>query len=222
MRQRAMIAIALSCDPEIILCDEPTTALDVTIQDQILPRDPALHNRGFRWCSSPATCRWWRRSASDIAVMYGGQLVERGEVRDVLLDPRHPYTLGLVRSAPDFEYVGSRWSIPGSPPSLINPPSGCRFHPRSRSWRTTAGPVRRRCGRCRAGGPLPACTTNARLEAVEQIGPGHDRGCERHERRRAGRAAALGPRRLRVVPGRLAGGRPVPRRGAPAPRGRRR
>jgi len=64
-------------------------------------------------------------------VMYGCQLVERGDVRDVLLDPRHPYTLGLVRSAPDFEYVqDSLRPIPGSPPSLITPPPGCRFHPR--------------------------------------------------------------------------------------------
>jgi oligopeptide/dipeptide ABC transporter ATP-binding protein len=66
-----------------------------------------------------------------IAVMYAGQLVERGDVRDVLLDPRHPYTLGLVRSAPDFENVlQALVPIPGSPPSLITPPPGCRFHPR--------------------------------------------------------------------------------------------
>jgi oligopeptide/dipeptide ABC transporter ATP-binding protein len=63
--------------------------------------------------------------------MYGGQLVEEGAVREVLLDPRHPYTLGLVRSAPDFEYVrDSLVPIPGSPPSLVSPPAGCRFHPR--------------------------------------------------------------------------------------------
>jgi oligopeptide/dipeptide ABC transporter ATP-binding protein len=66
-----------------------------------------------------------------VAVMYGGQIVERGDVRDVLLDPRHPYTLGLVRSAPDVEYVqDSLRPIPGAPPSLIDPPDGCRFHPR--------------------------------------------------------------------------------------------
>ncbi len=132
MRQRVMIAIALSCDPEIILCDEPTTALDVTIQDQILrllarlcaELDVSLI---FVTHDLPVVAQLCQR----VAVMYGGQLVETGDVRDVLLDPRHPYTLGLVRSAPDVEFVReSLVPIPGSPPSLVTPPSGCRFHPR--------------------------------------------------------------------------------------------
>jgi len=132
MRQRVMIAIALSCDPEIILCDEPTTALDVTIQDQILRLLTRLCSESgvslvFVTHDLPVVAQ----VCQHIAVMYGGQLVERGEVRGVLLDPRHPYTLGLVRSAPDFEYVReSLVPIPGSPPSLISPPPGCRFHPR--------------------------------------------------------------------------------------------
>jgi oligopeptide/dipeptide ABC transporter ATP-binding protein len=132
MRQRVMIAIALSCDPEIILCDEPTTALDVTIQDQILRLLARLcHEVGvsliFVTHDLPVVAQICQR----VAVMYGGQLVERGEVREVLLEPRHPYTLGLVRSAPDFEYVRDALvPIPGSPPSLITPPPGCRFHPR--------------------------------------------------------------------------------------------
>jgi oligopeptide/dipeptide ABC transporter ATP-binding protein len=132
MRQRVMIAIALSCDPEIILCDEPTTALDVTIQDQILRLLASLCAESgvsliFVTHDLPVVAQVCQR----VAVMYGGQLVERGEVREVLLDPRHPYTLGLVRSAPDFEYVReSLVPIPGSPPSLVAPPSGCRFHPR--------------------------------------------------------------------------------------------
>ena len=132
MRQRVMIAIALSCDPEIILCDEPTTALDVTIQDQILRLLSRLCRESgvsliFVTHDLPVVAEICDR----VAVMYGGQLVERGEVRDVLLDPRHPYTLGLVRSAPDVEHVrDSLVPIPGSPPSLVNPPSGCRFHPR--------------------------------------------------------------------------------------------
>jgi oligopeptide/dipeptide ABC transporter ATP-binding protein len=132
MRQRVMIAIALSCDPEIILCDEPTTALDVTIQDQILrllarlcaELDVSLI---FVTHDLPVVAQLCQR----VAVMYGGQLVETGEVRDVLLEPRHPYTLGLVRSAPDVELVReSLVPIPGAPPSLVTPPSGCRFHPR--------------------------------------------------------------------------------------------
>jgi oligopeptide/dipeptide ABC transporter ATP-binding protein len=132
MRQRVMIAIALSCDPEIILCDEPTTALDVTIQDQILRLLTGLcRESGVSLVFVTHDLPVVAQVCHDVAVMYGGQLVERGEVRDVLLDPRHPYTLGLVRSAPDFEYVReSLVPIPGSPPSLVSPPSGCRFHPR--------------------------------------------------------------------------------------------
>jgi oligopeptide/dipeptide ABC transporter ATP-binding protein len=132
MRQRVMIAIALSCDPEIILCDEPTTALDVTIQDQILRLLTRLcRESGVSLVFVTHDLPVVAQVCEHIAVMYGGQLVERGEVRAVLLDPRHPYTLGLVRSAPDFEYVRQALvPIPGSPPSLISPPSGCRFHPR--------------------------------------------------------------------------------------------
>jgi oligopeptide/dipeptide ABC transporter ATP-binding protein len=132
MRQRVMIAIALACEPEIILCDEPTTALDVTIQDQILRLLARLcRESGVSLVFVTHDLPVVAQICQQIAVMYGGQLVERGDVRDVLLDPRHPYTLGLVRSAPDFEYVReSLLPIPGAPPSLIAPPSGCRFHPR--------------------------------------------------------------------------------------------
>ena len=132
MRQRVMIAIALSCDPEIILCDEPTTALDVTIQDQILRLLTRLcHESGvsllFVTHDLPVVAQVCQR----VAVMYAGQLAEEGPVRDVMLDPRHPYTLGLVRSAPDVAEVRrSLQPIPGAPPSLITPPPGCRFHPR--------------------------------------------------------------------------------------------
>ena len=132
MRQRVMIAIALSCDPEIILCDEPTTALDVTIQDQILRllgrvcRESGV-SLVFVTHDLPVVAQICQR----VSVMYGGQLVESGAVGEVLLDPRHPYTRGLVRSAPDFDYVReSLVPIPGAPPSLIDPPPGCRFHPR--------------------------------------------------------------------------------------------
>ncbi len=132
MRQRVMIAIALSCDPEVILCDEPTTALDVTIQDQILRLLARLCRESgvslvFVTHDLPVVAQLCQR----VAVMYGGQIAEWGDVRDVLLDPRHPYTLGLVRSAPDVDEVReSLVAIPGSPPSLVSPPPGCRFHPR--------------------------------------------------------------------------------------------
>jgi oligopeptide/dipeptide ABC transporter ATP-binding protein len=132
MRQRVMIAIALACEPSLILCDEPTTALDVTIQDQILRLLARLCRESgasliFVTHDLPVVAQ----VCHQLAVMYAGRIVERGTVQDVLTGPRHPYTLGLVRSAPDVDHVrASLVAIPGSPPSLINPPSGCRFHPR--------------------------------------------------------------------------------------------
>ncbi|HLQ54753.1 MAG TPA: ABC transporter ATP-binding protein [Streptosporangiaceae bacterium] len=168
MRQRVMIAIALSCDPEIILCDEPTTALDVTIQDQILRLLARLcRESGVSLVFVTHDLPVVAQVCQHIAVMYGGQLVERGDVREVLLDPRHPYTLGLVRSAPDFEYVReSLVPIPGSPPSLITPPPGCRFHPRcafvEEDCRVTDTPLR-----LLPGGRATACLHYERcLEAV--------------------------------------------------------
>jgi oligopeptide/dipeptide ABC transporter ATP-binding protein len=132
MRQRVMIAIALSCEPSLILCDEPTTALDVTIQDQIL-------RLLARLCSETGASLVFvthdlpvvAQICQQLAVMYAGQIVEHGAVEQVLTQPCHPYTLGLVRSAPDVDHPrSSLMAIPGSPPSLIDPPSGCRFHPR--------------------------------------------------------------------------------------------
>jgi oligopeptide/dipeptide ABC transporter ATP-binding protein len=168
MRQRVMIAIALACDPEIILCDEPTTALDVTIQDQILRLLARLcRESGVSLVFVTHDLPVVAQVCQHLAVMYGGQLVERGAVREVLLDPRHPYTLGLVRSAPDFEYVReSLVPIPGSPPSMITPPTGCRFHPRcsfaEEDCRVTETPLRPL-----PGGRATACLHYERcLEAV--------------------------------------------------------
>jgi oligopeptide/dipeptide ABC transporter ATP-binding protein len=132
MRQRVMIAIALSCEPELILCDEPTTALDVTIQDQILRLLARLCRESgtslvFVTHDLPVVAQICQR----LAVMYAGEIVERGSVQEVLTKPCHPYTLGLVRSAPDVDHVRSSLiPIPGTPPSLVHPPPGCRFHPR--------------------------------------------------------------------------------------------
>jgi len=132
MRQRVMIAIALSCEPEVILCDEPTTALDVTIQDQILRLLARLcRESGVSLLFVTHDLPVVAQLCQSVAVMYGGEIVERGAVEDVFVEPRHPYTLGLLRSAPDVaEIRSSLVPIPGSPPSLISPPPGCRFHPR--------------------------------------------------------------------------------------------
>ena len=148
MRQRVMIAIALSCDPSVVLCDEPTTALDVTIQDQILRLLTQLCRESgtslvFVTHDLPVVAQ----VCDQLAVMYAGQIVERGPVKEVLTRPSHPYTLGLVRSAPDVDRVrSSLLAIPGSPPSLINPPAGCRFHPRcsfaEQDCHTTMPPLR--------------------------------------------------------------------------------
>ena len=132
MRQRVMIAIALSMEPKLILCDEPTTALDVTIQDQILKLLASLRERlqvsvvfvSHDLAVIAQTCR-------RVAVMYAGQVVETGSVEEVFREPRHPYTLGLLRSVPDVDDLREVLAtIPGSPPDLASPPSGCRFHPR--------------------------------------------------------------------------------------------
>jgi oligopeptide/dipeptide ABC transporter ATP-binding protein len=132
MRQRVMIAIALSADPKLILCDEPTTALDVTIQDQILKLLGALQrDLGVSLVFVSHDLAVIAQTCSNVAVMYAGQVVETGTVEAVFREPRHPYTLGLLRSVPDFDVVRTRLaSIPGSPPDLALPPAGCRFHPR--------------------------------------------------------------------------------------------
>jgi oligopeptide/dipeptide ABC transporter ATP-binding protein len=132
MRQRVMIAIALSADPKLILCDEPTTALDVTIQDQILKLLGGLQrDLGVSLVFVSHDLAVIAQTCTKVAVMYAGQVVETGTVASVFHEPRHPYTLGLLRSVPDFDVVRERLaSIPGAPPDLASPPAGCRFHPR--------------------------------------------------------------------------------------------
>ncbi|MDX6551968.1 MAG: peptide/nickel transport system ATP-binding protein [Gaiellales bacterium] len=129
MRQRVMIAIALSCEPKLILCDEPTTALDVTIQDQILKLLLKLRSEfGMSVVFVTHDLAVVAETCQSVAVMYAGQVVETGTVDEVFHQPRHPYTLGLLRSVPDFDLVrDSLDSIPGAPPDLVDPPGGCRF-----------------------------------------------------------------------------------------------
>jgi oligopeptide/dipeptide ABC transporter ATP-binding protein len=132
MRQRVMIAIALSSGPKLILCDEPTTALDVTIQDQILKLLQHLREElgvGLVFVSHDLAVI--AQTCQHVAVMYAGQVVESGPIATVFREPRHPYTLSLLRSVPDFDDVRETLAtIPGTPPDLASPPSGCRFHPR--------------------------------------------------------------------------------------------
>jgi peptide/nickel transport system ATP-binding protein len=133
MRQRAMIAMALSCNPDVLIADEPTTALDVTIQAQILELldrlradfDSAVilitHDLGVV-----------AEVADEIVVMYAGRIVERGGKRQLFYDPQHPYTWGLLGSIPRLDRPKPKKlaSIEGMPPSLINLPQGCKFRPR--------------------------------------------------------------------------------------------
>jgi peptide/nickel transport system ATP-binding protein len=133
MRQRAMIAMALVCNPELLIADEPTTALDVTVQAQILDliRDlqEEFHSAVIMITHDLGVVA---ELADDILVMYGGKCIEYGTAADVFLRPEHPYAWGLLGSMPrvDREVRDRLVPIPGTPPSLINLPSGCSFHPR--------------------------------------------------------------------------------------------
>ena len=133
MRQRAMIAMALVCDPDLLIADEPTTALDVTVQAQILDLLKDLQQEfGSAIIFITHDLGVISDMADDLLVMYSGRAVELGAVREVLREPRHPYTWGLLSSMPRLGGSTSQplMPIPGSPPSLLNPPSGCPFHPR--------------------------------------------------------------------------------------------
>ncbi|MFJ3509249.1 ABC transporter ATP-binding protein [Streptomyces luteogriseus] len=133
MRQRAVIAMSLVCDPELLIADEPTTALDVTVQAQILDLIRDLQEEfGSAVVIITHDLGVVSDVADDILVMYGGRRIEYGTTRDVLKRPQHPYTWGLLQSMPHLSGdVGQRLDpIPGTPPSLIDLPDGCSFHPR--------------------------------------------------------------------------------------------
>jgi len=133
MRQRAMIAVALACDPKVLIADEPTTALDVTIQAQVLRViDRLRHEHGTAVLLITHDLGVVAQVADRIAVMYAGRVVETAPVEQLFADPQHPYTWGLLGSVPrvDREVDGELHPIPGSPPSLVAPPEGCRFRPR--------------------------------------------------------------------------------------------
>jgi oligopeptide/dipeptide ABC transporter ATP-binding protein len=134
MRQRAMIAMAIANDPAVIIADEPTTALDVTIQAQVLDvLKQATIESGTALVLITHDLGVVAEMVDKVAVMYGGKVVEQGAVEEIFHAPRHPYTLGLMMSLPRLSgEIKKLLPIPGNPPSLINRPSGCAFHPRCR------------------------------------------------------------------------------------------
>jgi oligopeptide transport system ATP-binding protein len=170
MRQRVMIAMAIALDPRILIADEPTTALDVTVQAQVmdllkdLQRDTGMglvlitHDLGVV-----------NEVADNVAVMYAGRIVERGIVDDVFANPAHPYTAGLMSSVPQVEAKGGRLlPITGQPPNLAAIPSGCPFHPR--------------CSRRRIGAEAaPGRDCAGDLPPLRLVVPGRESACHYSE-----------------------------------------
>ena len=130
MRQRVVIAIALACDPQVLIADEPTTALDVTIQAQILELMRELQDRlGMSIILITHDLGVVASTAHRVAVMYGGRIVETGTVREIFYNPQMPYTWGLLASIPlpNADRGQELIPIPGTPPDATNPPKGCPF-----------------------------------------------------------------------------------------------
>jgi peptide/nickel transport system ATP-binding protein len=135
MRQRVMIAMALSCDPQLLIADEPTTALDVTIQAQILDLLNELKEKlGMSVMLITHAMGVVAETAQRVVVMYAGKVVEEAPVEQLFRNPQHPYTQGLIRSIPRIDTAATQKprleSIKGTVPKLIQPPPGCRFAPR--------------------------------------------------------------------------------------------
>ncbi|MGH8709325.1 MAG: ABC transporter ATP-binding protein [Burkholderiales bacterium] len=158
MRQRMMVAMALACNPPLILADEPTTALDVTIQAQILELLQDLSRRlGVAMLIITHNLGVVARYADRVNVMYAGRIIERGTAAEIYADPRHPYTLGLLRSVPRLdEPIRAKLDpIEGQPPDLTKLPPGCAFAPRCAY----------RVARCTEVPPLVACGASGHLSA---------------------------------------------------------
>ena len=161
MRQRAMIAMALACKPKLLIADEPTTALDVTIQAQILELMASMQERfGMAIMLITHAMGVVAENAQRVAVMYAGKVVEEAPVDELFGSPRHPYTQGLIRSIPRVDAQATKRQrleqIPGTVPNLLHPPPGCRFADRCR-FVTDA---------CRAEEPL-----------LREVGPQHKVAC---------------------------------------------
>lgn len=132
MRERAMIAIALACNPEFVIADEPTTGLDVIVQAQILKLIRELQQKlMLSMILISHDLSVIAEVCNSCAIMYGGKLIEYSDIFTIFKNPLHPYTKGLLGAFPDIKAEKTRLThIPGKPPTLIFPPSGCRFHPR--------------------------------------------------------------------------------------------
>ena len=229
MRQRAMIAMALANDPKLLIADEPTTALDVTVQAQILELIERLQSE-FDTAVVVITHDLGvvAEMADEIAVMYAGRIVEKADTDTIFAAPEHPYTWGLLSSIPRLDSPRGEELVPiaGRPPSLINLPSGCSFHPRCPYVREAHKKVEPKLEP--VAGPAAAtrsraCSTRTRAEAVERAAPGHQ--ARRGARGRHGR----GGRRMSVAagetqaadppaPGEHDHGGPRPRQALPDPR----
>jgi oligopeptide/dipeptide ABC transporter ATP-binding protein len=162
MRQRAMIAMSLALNPSLIIADEPTTALDVIVQDQILTKILQLHEQfDMSMLLITHDIAVVVQLCKRMGVMYAGNIMEIGPVRTIFRFPYHPYTVGLQKAFPSVKGSKERIiSIPGSPPNLLHPPEGCRFY-----------------ARCPWG--VESCKRETRLK---EVGPGHFSACHRLER----------------------------------------
>jgi oligopeptide/dipeptide ABC transporter ATP-binding protein len=178
MRQRAMIAMAMVLDPTFIVADEPTTGLDVIVQDQILQRIKAIHTQlGKAMLLITHDMAVVAENCDRIAVMYAGRIVEFGG-KAVFERPLHPYTMGLCNAFPDLDDKGRDLiSIPGSPPSLVAPPKGCRFH-----------------GRC----PFTTRLCAAEAPLLREVAPGQLVACHHADRAAELRERAADPRIWRM------------------------
>jgi peptide/nickel transport system ATP-binding protein len=161
MRQRVMIAMALSCQPKLLIADEPTTALDVTIQAQILELMQEMKEKfGMAIMLITHAMGVVAETCQRVTVMYAGKVVEEAPVEVLFADPRHPYTQGLIRSIPRIDRAVSRQarleSIQGTVPSLLNPPAGCRF-----------------AARCKYA--MDVCTQG--IPPLKEVAPGHRVAC---------------------------------------------
>ncbi|WP_116449917.1 ABC transporter ATP-binding protein [Blastococcus litoris] len=170
MRQRVMIAMAIALDPKILIADEPTTALDVTVQAQVMDLLKDLQREtGMGLVLITHDLGVVNEVADNVAVMYAGRIVERGTVDDVFTNPAHPYTEGLMKSVPNVEYKGGRLEpITGQPPNLAKIPTGCPFHPR--------------CARRRLGAEaLPGRDCAGDVPPLRLVVPGREAACHYSE-----------------------------------------